>query len=155
MPPPPRLFHGDVELGKRDDDHKPGSNTPLGLAWKHRRPHVQRRSIKKIIIGLLVGIGLYYFYKNMPTDLQNPRQRPNYIQSEGALAQAGSKGTSGSKAQSSHLNSNQVSKTNDDESTKIPGDFNGPIKFYQLASTLHAMSKVRGSDPINNNVVCA
>lgn len=153
MPLPPRLFHGDVELGKRDDDHQPGSKMPLGLAWKHRRPHVQRRSIKKIIIGLLVGIGLYYFYKNMPTDLQNPRQRPHY---GGVPAQAGSKGTSGSKASSPQLNPNRVSKTNDDESDEVVGhDFNGPIRFYQLAGTLHAMSKVKGSDPLNNNVVCS
>ncbi|TGO20596.1 hypothetical protein BPAE_0283g00080 [Botrytis paeoniae] len=149
MPLPPRLFHGDVELGKRDDDHRPGSKTPLGMAWQHRRPHVQRRSMKKIIIGLLVGIGLYYFYKNMPTDLQNPRQRPHYTQNGGVPAQAGS------RAPSPQLNSNQASKLDDDESTEIGHNFNGPIKFYQLATTLNAMSKVKGSDPVNNNVLFA
>ncbi|ESZ95375.1 hypothetical protein SBOR_4231 [Sclerotinia borealis F-4128] len=156
MPLPPRLFNGDVELGKRDDDHKPGSKTPLGLAWKHRRPHVQRRSIKKIIFGLLVGIGLYYFYKYMPTDLQNPRQRPHYTQFGGVPAQAGLKGTGGSKAPSPQLNPKQVSKSTDDESTELSGHtYNGPIRFYQLATTLHAMSKVKGSDLLNNNVLFA
>lgn len=150
MPLPPRLFHGDVELGKRDDDHKPGSNVPLGLAWKHRKPHVQRRSIKKIILCLLVGIGIYYFYKNMPTDLQNPRQRPHYTQTGAAPAKAGP------KAPSSQPNPNYVSKTKDGESAEITGhDYNGPIRFYQLATTLHAMSRVKGSDPVNNNVLFA
>ncbi|KAG4030578.1 hypothetical protein MFRU_011g00370 [Monilinia fructicola] len=156
MPLPPGLFHSDVELGKRDDDHKPGSKLPLAFSWKHRRPHVQRRSIKKIIIGLLVGIGLYYFYKNMPTDLQNPRQRPHYTQSGGVPARAGSKGVGGLTASSSLLNPKYTSKTSDEESTEVSGhDFNGPIRFYKLAQTLHATSKVKGSDPVNNNVLFA
>ncbi|QSZ34348.1 hypothetical protein DSL72_005939 [Monilinia vaccinii-corymbosi] len=143
MPLPPLLFHGDVELGKRDDDHKPGSRMSVGLAWKYRRPH---RSIKKIIIGLLVGIAIYYFYKNMPTDLQNPRQRPHYTQY----------GEVSAKAPSSLLNTNRASKTADDGSTEVSvHNFNGPIMFYQLAQTLHAMSGVKGSDPLNNNVFFA
>lgn len=155
MPLPPKLFQGDMELGKRDDDHKPGQRTPIGLAWKHRRPHVQRRSIKKIMLGLLVGIGLYYFYKNMPTDLKNPRQRPHYTQSGGAPARAGWKGTDGLKASSSQLNPNEDSKSAGDELTDVPEhDFNGPIGFHRLASTLYGMAKVKGSDLVNKNVVC-
>ncbi|KAM3076238.1 hypothetical protein ACMFMG_006255 [Clarireedia jacksonii] len=151
MPLPPRLFHGDVELGKRDDDHKPGSKTPLGMAWKHRNtPHVRNRAVKKVIIGLLVGIGLYYFYKNMPTDLSNPRPRPRYDRPGESPAQAAA------KASLPQLNPTRQSSSNEIESEELTGhNFNGPIKFYQLASTLQAMSTaVKGYDPINNNVVC-
>jgi hypothetical protein len=144
MPLPPRLFPGDVELGKRDDDHKPGVKGPLGLAWQRRRmlhgPH--RRHWKRIALGLLALVMLYYFFKNMPTDLENPRQRPNYaVPSEPnapppkTITQNSNPGPSQEMA--------QVQRH----------DFNGPIKFFHLASTLKKVSR-KGAELINENVVC-
>ncbi|PQE26271.1 glycosyltransferase 2 protein [Rutstroemia sp. NJR-2017a BBW] len=149
MPLPPRLFPGDVELGKRDDDHKPGSKTSLGMAWKHRNtPHVRNRLVKRVIIGLLVGIGVYYFYKNMPTDLSNPRPRPRFDRPGETPAHAPA------KAALPKGNPIRQPTSNEIESEDLTGhNFNGPINFYQLASTLHAMSTaVKGYEPINNNV---
>jgi hypothetical protein len=148
MPLPPRLFPGDEELGKRDDDHKPGSGkSPLGIAWQHRRmPHgPHRRIVKRTAVGLVALICLYYFFKNMPTDLENPTPRPNFDHpgsgpgvvlrpppaSQGFMQKPGLEETAKS---SLHY-------------------FNGPIKFYQLASTLHAVSKTKGSELVNRNVV--
>src|SRR3954447_23475400 len=80
MPLPPRLFPGDEELGKRDDDHKPGKKSNLGIPWQHRRlsqgPH--RRTLKRAALGFIALVALYYFFKNMPTDLENPSHRPQY-----------------------------------------------------------------------------
>lgn len=145
MPMPPRLFPGDVELGKRDDDHKPGSKSGLGIAWQHRRmPHrPHRRTMKRIALGIFALVGLYYFFKNMPTDLENPRPRPSY-------------GPAKTNTPSSNPPNNpgSVPKSGLKDTAEVPQhDFNGPIKFYHLASTLHAVSRTRGSDLINNNVV--
>jgi hypothetical protein len=145
MPPPPRLFPGDVELGKRDDDHKPGAKSPLGLAWQRRRmPHgPHRRHWRRIAMGLLALVALYYFFKNMPTDLENPRQRPNYAAPTGQTTPPPRTITQNSNPRASQ------------EMAEEPRhDFNGPIKFFHLAATLHAVSKMRGSDLINENVVC-
>jgi hypothetical protein len=145
--PLPRLFPGDEELGKKDDDHKRGSKTPIGLVWHHRRiPHgPHRRTLKRLALGILAFIVLYYFFKNMPTDLENPRQRPNYGFPSGPNAPP---------PKSSPVRQDSGAKTSyEGTAESVAHDFNGPIKFYHLASTLHAVSKTRGSDPINHNVV--
>ncbi|TVY44322.1 hypothetical protein LSUB1_G001294 [Lachnellula subtilissima] len=157
LPLAPRLFPGDEELGKRDDDHKPGMGlkSPLGMFWQHRRlPHgPQRRNLKRIALGVLAFIALYYFFKGMPTDLESPRQRPSYSRpgtvpvpatdytNQKALPPAGQ--GSGSKTAQAQAPEESLHS------------FNGPIKFYQLASSLHAVSNTKGADLINQNVLFA
>ena len=69
MPLPPRLFPGDEELGKKDDDHKPGMKN--SMAWKPRiaMPHVQiqKRTVKRVFWGVVVLVAVYFFVKNIPT----------------------------------------------------------------------------------------
>lgn len=144
--PAARLFPGDVELGKRDDDHKPGSKTPLGIAWEHRRlPHgPHRRSLKRIGLGLLGLIAVYYFFKNMPTDLENPRTRPSYGHHVGGNAPV-------ANSPSQYTPSNPAAG----KAEEVRHDFNGPIKFYHLAATLHTVSKTGGGELINKNIVCS
>ncbi|TVY67464.1 hypothetical protein LSUE1_G007397, partial [Lachnellula suecica] len=154
MPLPPRLFPGDEELGKRDDDHKPGTGlkSPLGIVWQQRRrSHVpQRRTMKRVALGALVFIILYYFFKNMPTDLENPRQRPHYASPGNVPAPANGLGRpppgfQGSKSQPAA-----------EKTTEVPlHNFNGPIKYYQLAASLHAVTNTRGGELINQNVLFA
>lgn len=147
---PPRLFTGDEELGKKDDDHKPGRKSSLSAVWQQRRlshgPH--RRTLKRIALGALALIVVYYFFKNMPTDLENPRIRPHYDHSPQETTQG-----TGSKP-ATPANQGSMPKPGHEETTAVsPHYFNGPIKFYQLASTLHAVSRTKGSDLINRNVV--
>ena len=148
MPLPPRLFSGDEELGKKDDDHRRGGRTPMGLAWQHRRiPHgPHRRTLKRLALGILAFIVLYYFFKNMPTDLENPRQRPSYGFTAGPNAPP-PKSTPGEDSRSK--------PGHEGTAESVAHDFNGPIKFYHLASTLHAVSKTRGAELINHNVLFA
>lgn len=151
MPLPPRLFAGDEELGKKNDDHKPGKGmkSPLGIAWQQRRlPYgPQRRNMKRVALGLVVLISLYYFFKNMPTDLENPRPWPHYDHNPEQPGPA-----QGSRPPAANQGSMQ--KPGHVETAKVPQHyFNGPIKFYQLASTLHAVSKTRGAELVNRNVV--
>lgn len=131
---PPRLFAGDEELGKKDDDHIPNMKSPFGT-WQSSRRAPHRRSMKRLAIVGVVVILLYYFFKNMPTDLENPRRRPSYTHGDSGSAPASSSSKKGQLA---------------------PGeaqDFEGPIKFYKLAATLHALIKVNGDESRNDNVV--
>ena len=150
MPLPPRLFPGDEELGKRDDDHKPGKKSPLGMAWQHRRiPHgPHRRNVKRVALGVVLLIGLYYFFKNMPTDLENPRSRPHYDHNP-ARSDPGAGSRPAPPAQQGPIQKARV----EEMAEASQHYFNGPIKFYQLASTLRAVSNTRGSEPVNRNVV--
>jgi hypothetical protein len=148
MPHPPRLFAGDIELGKRDDDHRPGKRSPLGMLWSQRRlalgPH--RRTMKRVALGALALIALYYFFKNMPTDLENPGIRPQY---DHATQQVG---VGLNYPPSTHPGS-KPKQSQEDITEASPHYFNGPIKFYHLASTLHAVSRTKGSELVNRNVV--
>ncbi|KAH8678921.1 hypothetical protein BGZ60DRAFT_402153 [Tricladium varicosporioides] len=151
MPLPPRLFAGDVELGKKDDDHKQGVKSPLGIIWQQRRiPHgPHRRSIKRLALGILTLVALYYFFKNMPTDLKPPRSRPNYgPPSTGAVPVIPSRKQPPSSQADTHLEKGKHSE-------KVVKDFNGPIKFYKLAASLHAVANTRGSELVNRNVLFA
>lgn len=62
------VFPGDRELGKKDDDHRPGRSSSLPAAWSARKQvwGVRRRRIIYLVFGLLA---VYLFIKNIPTDL--------------------------------------------------------------------------------------
>ncbi|KAK2626672.1 hypothetical protein QTJ16_003847 [Diplocarpon rosae] len=128
MPLVPRMFAGDVELGKRDDDHRPGLRSPYGLTWQQRRIHQtpQRRNMRRLAVGLLALAGLYVFFKNMPNDLESPRTRPNYRTAAGP-------GTASPYSQDIVLKAEPK-----DTAEVARHNFNGPIKFYHLASSLRA-----------------
>lgn len=66
MPPPSRLFAGNEDMSKKDDDHKPGTRS--SMLWRQRTiPHVQRRLAKRVVLAIVTLIAFYYFFKNMPT----------------------------------------------------------------------------------------
>jgi hypothetical protein len=151
MPLPARLFPGDEELGKRDDDHRPGGKkNPLGLVWQHKRisaaQGLHRRTLKRLLLGLLGLVAVYYFFKNMPTDVENHSHRPQYIPNTG---KTGTQPPPESPPQSQTPGAKPAEK-----SVAPLHDFNGPIKFYELAATLHSVFSTSGSDLINPNVVC-
>jgi hypothetical protein len=150
MPLPPRLFPGDEELGKRDDDHRPGTRGSLGMTWNLRQvlnaPH--RRTMRRVALAIIAVAALYYFFKNMPTDLQNPRPRPHY----GHLG-IQSPPISGPKATRPASPGSTPGSERGEPAEPPQHDFNGPIKFYELATTLLPM-KHHGSVMSDKNVVC-
>lgn len=151
MPLPPRLFPGDVELGKRDDDHRPGSKSSLSMAWQQHQllhsPH--RRTMKRLALAIIALVVLYYFFKNMPTDLKSPRTRPHYDHSGGQQSPIGSSKTPPPRDQD---------PTSDSERERTADQslhhYSGPIKFYELAASLHGVVKNKGPPSTNKNVVC-
>ncbi|CZT07053.1 hypothetical protein WAI453_010782 [Rhynchosporium graminicola] len=152
MPMHPRRLPADIELGKRDDDHrlrsKGGLGSGLGNAWQHRHmPFAPRRkNLRKIALGIVAVIGLYYFFKNMPTDLENPRKRPSYeppFTPDPPLPNL--------------PEDHDIAPSPGQEvvAETVQHNYNGPIKFYELSSTLHDASRTGGIQSINNNVLFA
>lgn len=151
MPLPLRPYPGDEELGKRDDDHKRGTRHPLGAPWQQRQlPHAPlRRTVKRMALAILAVVGLYYFFKNMPTDLTNPRPRPHYDHSGGQRPPVGGSAIP-------PPSQNPTPSLALDETAEQPQHYyNGPIKFYELAASLRMVTKKISSGVGNKNVVCA
>ncbi|KAM0715986.1 hypothetical protein Q7P37_008500 [Cladosporium fusiforme] len=147
MPFHSRVLSKDEELGKRDDDFRP-KRTPSSfhalnvLRWRKRR-----------LFSLLAGIALVYlFVANPPADLRpvggrrlgnlpsvvsTPYEPPSrYSTSEPAGAPP-----------------RRLLDPEEDESDKQYYD--GPIKYYRLASSLHAIGRSVGQRKNNQNVLFA
>ncbi|KAL5352237.1 hypothetical protein ACLOAV_002184 [Pseudogymnoascus australis] len=144
MAPSTRLFPGDEELGKRDDDHR--LRTKSITAWHYRR-WLLRRNMKRIGLTLLALIALYYFVKNIPTDLKQPSVRPSYDHSP---SRGG--GTLGQRPPSP--GKTQPAPTGD-KPREEQHWYNGPIKFFELATSLYAITRAKGGTDFNKNVVFA
>ncbi|OBT68630.1 hypothetical protein VE03_01664 [Pseudogymnoascus sp. 23342-1-I1] len=145
MAPSTRLFPGDEELGKRDDDHR--LRTKSITAWHYRR-WLLRRNMKRIGLALLALIALYYFVKNIPTDLKPPSVRPSYDHSPSpGGGMVGHRPHAPPKTQPAPAGD------------KPPGEekhwYNGPIKFFELATSLFAITKAKGGTDLNKNVIFA
>ena len=145
MPLPGRIFAGDEELGKKNDDHRPANGTISIPAWSWTRwntaPRVRRR---RLIIGLFVGVVVYFFFKNIPTDLVPIAQRIDTRvpgQTFGGIP----------------LPRIPFRKPPhpDDGSESEEHYYDGTIKFYKLASSLHGIAKTMGYRERNKNVLFA
>lgn len=100
--------------------------------------------MKRLGIGLTVIVFFYYFFNNIPTDLEPPRGRPHHeLPVLGGLGDARSQKPPGLAPE--------------EHGTAGEGDhfFNGAIKFYKLASSLNKITNAQGSSSKNNNVLFA
>lgn len=140
LPSRPRILLGDEELGKRDDDHKPGGRGPLAAVWSASRAHAGRKTMKRLAMGLAALVFFYYFFKNMPTDLEPQTGRPHYQSVEYAGNSRPSKPPG-------------LTPEEHEASEERQHYFNGAIKFYSLAATLNKITNARS--PNNNNVLFA
>lgn len=151
MPLPPRFLPGDEELGKRDDDHIPGKKRPLANVLMHSRLP-QRRNMKRVAILFVVLVGLYFFFKNMPTDANSGMRRPSYSHESKDAVSSWNKGNT-------HTNGGSAVKKPPINTPEEAGAekhwFNGAIKFYKLASSLQAIARNGGGNWANQNVLFA
>ena len=140
------LFPGDKELGKKDDDHRPGNNASiLPGSWTARRQvsGLRRRKIIYAVLGLLA---IFLFVKNIPADLGSNSLRGDsrVIRPTGTLAAPTQQDApSGKPPRPSEL-------VGEDEHY-----FGGPVKFYKLAATLHGVAALAGRYGRNKNVLFA
>lgn len=139
---PGRLFADDEELGKKDDDHRPNGKTRLSplRAWKSPR--------KKRVLLAILGIAiLYLFFKNLPQDLApvSRRKELRFTKPPPSVAQPPPPPSppKGAPPKTPRL------KNNDKHY------FEGPIKFYNLAQSLHLVYGLMGHRIENRNVLFA
>lgn len=140
----PRL---DPELGvaKKDDDlHTKGGRT----AWRAKgSPRIPpRKTFKRLGLALLLGLIVYVFVHNIPTDLgPQDKRHPFY-------AYHNSNGPLGGAPKSNTPISTTPNEVRGQESF-VARDYNGPVRFLELAETLHAISETKGTAQINKNVL--
>ncbi|KAI1762905.1 hypothetical protein GGR53DRAFT_395880 [Hypoxylon sp. FL1150] len=142
------FFMSDEELGKKDDDHKSFKNGS-GLRQPNWHPArvPPRRSLKRIGIVLLVAVLVYLFFKNIPVLGPDPRmRRPSYPGSELP--------TNADGRPASDRTPSSLSRPKTRPAKNAPErTYNGPVRYLELAQTLHAISGTRGSMVTNRNVL--
>ena len=129
-----RFFADDTELGKKNDDFRPKKKSNMGSTatpfWRGPR--------KKRLFFAIIGIWLLYlFWKNIPTDvppvgLRGDNRFPQWMSSQPAKQ------------------ANQEPPLEDRVPVE-PGkqeDYEGPIKFFELAESLSIGSNYRGISPV-------
>ena len=141
----------DPELGvhKKDDDLfvKGVEKRAASLGWKSAPRVAPRRTFKRLGLLVLIAAAAYIFIHNIPTDL-GPRRsgRPTYPIAK-APSQAAPKPQTPSASE----------KVDNDEGEAGPParDYDGPVRFLELAETLHAIGGTHGSSTLNKNVLFA
>ena len=148
MPLPVRIFADDEELGKKDDDHKPGNGVSIPAIWPlWKTPlRVRRRRLAIALAGLIF---LYFFIKHIPTDLGPANKR-------GIMKDA----TAGDRL--GRPPAAEQGSSTDQPPPHPPGlgsadkhYYNGPIFLNQLGASLHGIAKTGGHRDNNKNVLFA
>ncbi|KAI1423297.1 hypothetical protein F5Y12DRAFT_786133 [Xylaria sp. FL1777] len=145
------FFMSDEELGKKDDDHK-----PVNSAGQRRSPSWQpargppRRSLRRMGLVFVVALFVYLFVHNIPVLGPDDRmRRPEYPHSAGRLPPRPDSPPPDGVMHPPDPAA-QVLAPN-----TLVKNFNGPIKFLNLAVSLQAIANTRGSQVNNRNVLFA
>ncbi|KAI1127360.1 hypothetical protein F5Y10DRAFT_278161 [Nemania abortiva] len=152
------FFMSDEELGKKDDDHKPvksaGPRRPS--SWQPARVP-PRRFLKRVGLVFVVAVFVYLFVHNIPILGPDDRmRRPIYPSSQGGRRPSHphrpppDNDMHAPDPTAQKERQTQISALNTAER-----NFNGPIKFVNLAASLQAISNTRGSQTNNRNVLFA
>lgn len=135
----PRL---DPELGvtKKDDDlHVRGGGGRTG-SWRAKGgPRIPpRKTFKRLGLVLLLGLVVYVFVHNIPTDL-GPRdhRHPAYVYTDTKAPPGGAPLPNGFPSRSA----------------SEAREYDGPIRFLELAESLHAIGEIQGPAQSNKNVL--
>lgn len=142
------FFLTDEELGKKDDDHKGGTLPTVRpqQRWAPARAPM-RKTIKRLALAIAIGFLVYVFVHNIPTDLPiRDRRRPVY-KHDGDGAKL-------SSFQPPPRKSKPPSPSHAGHDAEPPAQaYSGPVKFLELAESLHAISSTRGGFLMNKNVL--
>ncbi|CAK4031411.1 hypothetical protein DOTSEDRAFT_74243 [Lecanosticta acicola] len=144
-----RLVTKDEELGKRDDDFKPRHSSSTAslssiLPWRWRK----RRLL--LVAGVIFVI--YMFTQQLPTDIISIR-----INTGGRHAAGNTQPSYDPYAAVAHQEPagappRDKSKENEEASKHY---YNGIVRFYKLAQSLHKISRTYGNLAQNRNVLWA
>ncbi len=153
------LFLSDEEMGKKDDDHKPAKVARRGSVWTPARIP-PRRFAKRLLLLALVGAAVYVFITNMPTDLGiRDRRRPTYIYPDDDLEFPQATPLSKQKPRPPLVPPFRADGGRDrDDKTREPEpepSYSGPVRFLELAPSLHVIASTKGGFATNKNVLFA
>lgn len=142
MPLLGRIFAGDEELGKKDDDHKLKRNHALPLTWNFRRSMLAFRK-RRLFYGLVFLIVLYLFFQNAPRGLGFHSQR------KGSWLSGENREPNYEEAPTGPPPRPRVSPK------AAEHYYEGRIKFYNLAVSLHGIMGLGRHNRLNRNVLFA
>jgi hypothetical protein len=159
-----RMFAGDEELGKKDDDHKPGNMNPWSPSAAWSAPSLRYRSRKRWIVGGFALFCLWAFFHYMPPDILEPMNRPpdpygngQFIPPKGPQRPQYAGASPGRKSPSKEPPRGPPpggpKKIKGDES--LNHYYDGDIFFFKLPLSLHAISRTQGFRRMNRNVLFA
>lgn len=144
----------DLELGvaKKDDDlFTKGNKTPNGWRVKSAGPRVPpRKTFRRLGLLVLLAVACYVFIANIPTDLgPQDRRRPVYNNPTGGSTPLQN------VADSKLRLSNDVMKVDLNWAPAADRNFDGPVRFLELADTLQSLGDGKGSPTAALNVLFA
>ena len=142
MPLQGRIFPRDEELGKKNDDHRPmrgSGDSYLWPMWKSALRPPRRRSI----FVLLFLIGGYIFFMNISPLLDQERGNKFGSPMNGLTS---APNTDAPTTAPPHISA---------ESKAEKYYFDGQVRFFKLAASLHASARFGGYREVNKNVLFA
>jgi hypothetical protein len=153
------MFTNDEELGKKDDDyHSKPSNRGLWHGATTMSPALRYRSRKRWIVITVSLFAIWVFWHFMPADILEPNPRlvrpggvrpPEYNQGKPG-GKSGQKEYGAPKGPPPRIGKGRVLKQEEADHY-----YDGDIRFYQLPSSLHGISRTHGYQKRNNNVMFA
>lgn len=139
-----RFFSGDEELGKKDDDHRPGQRLKHKFRANNSKMHsFQRRILKRFTLCGVLLVILYCLFKLKQTATQQYKLSNTLGMSKGS--------DDSDKKKPIIIKSPQV----DISKTISAYELDSLIKLPHLSSTLTAASVTQNKKATNNNVVFA
>ena len=147
MPLPGRIFAGDEELGKKNDDYRSSGGTAPIQSWlwmiSNPAPRIRK---KRVALGLIAAVLLYLFFHHIPTDLGPVPER-----FDAGIPDQSYTGSpySNPEAPTGPPPRSAVKSAAEDHY------FNGQIRFYSLAVSLQNIARTMGYREVNKNVLFA
>lgn len=151
-----RVFASDEELAKRNDDYKSNGNM---APWQ-----VRHRPLKRILIVIGACLGIWLFIHYIPTDLgpkdsgRRPRyrdpiqQRPRVPITKPDFKYTQEKARDVPEVPAIPRAQRQAVAVEDGPPAL---NYDGPVRFYALASSLHAVKNIVDYRPGNRHVLFA
>ncbi|KAI9662689.1 MAG: hypothetical protein M1831_002732 [Alyxoria varia] len=152
----PGYFVSDEELGKRDDDHRPSKMDGwLPRSNSHPLPVIRKRRILGLIAFVIFA---YLFVHNVP-NLGPAKYRFSNFGPPDPPAQDGLRRAQRLTAEQPAARANPartlLEKAVARPAERVAQDYEGPVKFYTLGSTLRAIGTTNGHLKKNKNVLFA
>lgn len=172
------MFLGNEGLGKKDDDHRPTKIPGIRPPWRAAKTS-RSKILKRLAIAFALGIFVYLFVRNLPTDVPiRDRRRPIYrpqTETDKLLA----------PGPMPKLTPDSMPKLAPDSMPKLTPDpkpqspmppppdppqppppppsdptssqtaYNGPLLFQKLRPSLEAIYTTGGGSAVNKNILFA